>query len=181
MLKKLVKLSSRLKYSNPYWEYRLDKYKLPSGESGDYHYVNSRGSTIIIPKADINNFILIRQFRYLNQRISIEFPGGGVKPGVEPVDNARKELREETGFDARTMTFIGEYNPFNGVTNEICKVYLAGSLIRCEARHDSSEEFEILEMTSNQIIEKIYKGEIWDGMTLAAWPLYYFSKHNQDF
>jgi hypothetical protein len=68
---------------------------------------------------------------------------------------------------------IGEYNPYNGVTNEICHVFVAEGLEYINKfESDESEEFEILEMTGNEINKKIKSGEIWDGMTLAAWGLY---------
>lgn len=176
MLKELETIESKTEYSNPYWEYKIDKYKLPSGGTGTYHYVNSRGSTFIIPKISAEIYILARQYRYLNKRTSIEFPGGGLNPDTEPEINAAHELLEETGYEAGKLTFVGEYNPYNGVSNEMCRVYLAEDLVFRGANPEATEEFEIIEMTENEIINKIYEGEIWDGMTLAAWSLYYFSK-----
>ncbi len=130
---------------------------------------------MIIPRIG-DKFLLTAQFRYLNQKVSLEFPGGGIQEGTNPLDNAVKELKEETGRDPGKITFLGEHNPFNGVTNEICRVYLAEKLRPCNDKPDDSEEFELYLMTENEIIDKIQKGEIWDGMTLAAWALYYFSK-----
>ena len=178
MLKSLETISSVVKYSNPYWEYKFDEYKLPNGNIGEYHYVNSFGSTIVIPRNDNGNYILTRQYRYLNKKYSIEFPGGGLKRGVDPIENALNELKEETGYIAKEIFLIGDYNPFNGVTNEICKVYLATDLLKGSAKPDISEEFEILEINYKEIINKISKGEIWDGMTLSAWVLYYYSPQN---
>lgn len=172
MLKSLKKISSESKFVNPYWEYKIDKYKMPNGRIADYHYVNSNGATIIIPVTDNNKYILVNQYRYLNQRISLEFPGGGIKDDMLPLDNAVKELEEETGCKADSMILIGEYNPFNGVTNEICKVYVAEGLIRQQSNPDESEEFELIELTKDEINHKIKIGEIWDGMSLAAWGIY---------
>jgi len=174
MLKKLEQISSKLKYSNPYWDYKLDQYVLPDGTASEYHYIDSRGSTIVIPKLTDNRFIFIRQYRYLNQRISLEFPGGGVKKDTDFLTNAKNELEEETGYISEDLTFLSEYNPFNGVTNEICKIYLAESLIKGNAKPEDSEEFEVLILTKNEIIDKIRKGELWDGMTLAAWSIYLY-------
>jgi 8-oxo-dGTP pyrophosphatase MutT (NUDIX family) len=172
MLKELDKISTETKFVNPYWEYRLDRYTMPSGKAGEYHYVNSRGSTIVIPRKDDDNFIFVNQLRYLNHRTSIEFPGGGLKVGRDSKQNAVEELKEETGYVTHDLKLIGEYNPFNGVTNEICKVYLADNLFPENSTPDESEEFEILELKTNEIIDKIISGEIWDGMTLAAWSIY---------
>ncbi|MGE5481200.1 MAG: NUDIX domain-containing protein [Chloroflexota bacterium] len=167
--------------SNPYWSYRLDKYELPNGETGEYHYVHSRGSTMVIPQLDEDGyrFVMTKQFRYLNQRESLEFPGGGIKEGLTPEQNAREELLEETGYEAGKLTLLGEFNPFNGVTNEICGVYLAERLILREPKPEATEEFEIVELRLSQITKMITNNEIWDGMSLLSWAVYlthYLSK-----
>lgn len=177
MLRRLKRIASKIKYSNPYWKYRYDEYTLPDGSRGEYHFVETNGSTMIIPKSSNNTFVFIRQYRYLNQRESIEFPGGGIKKGNNPMENAREELKEETGYEANNMTEIGIFNPFNGVTNEICNVFLAMNLEKSEPDPDRSEEFEIIELDKEKVFEYIRTGEIWDGMTLASWMLYHSSEN----
>jgi len=171
-LTKLNRIDSKIKYSNPFWNYRFDHYTYPNGNKGEYHYVETNGSTMIIPQLDNNTFVLIRQYRYLNQRESIEFPGGGIKLNNSPIENAREELLEETAYKADNIEKIGSFNPFNGVTSEICLVYLANDLTKAIADPDQSEEFEIIELKKEMIIKYIQMGEIWDGMTLASWMLY---------
>lgn len=174
MLKRLKQISSSVQFENDFWIYRTDLYQKPNGGTGDYHYVDSRGSTMIVPRLEQNKFVMVRQYRYLNQRESIEFPGGGIKEGLTPIENARQELVEETGYEAEKIHQIGFNNPFNGVTNEICSVFLAQSLIKSVPDPDSSEEFEILIFDIDEILSNIKKGIIWDGMTLAAWSTYFF-------
>lgn len=181
MINRLKKISSEIVASNPWWVYRQDKYELPNGSVGDYHYVDSRGATMVIPRLDNGNFVMTRQFRYLNDKISLEFPGGGIKPGLEPRENAVRELIEETSYEPATMELIGFYNPYNGVTNELCHIYFAESLTPSKALDpDETEEFEIISLSQDEIISKISSNEIWDGMTLAAWSLYYFSQLNRN-
>ncbi len=173
-MEKFDTISSELRFQNPYWEYMVEKYVLPDKSQGDYHYVNSRGSTMIIPRHVNNTFTLIRQYRYLNKKYSLEFPGGGLKKGLAPEENAREELKEESGLVASTLTLIGEFNPYNGVTNEICHTYLASGLVQTGNAPEPSEELEIVRLSYEQIVGLIKQGEIWDGMTLAAWALYVY-------
>ena len=179
MIKKLRKISTAEKYSNPWWKYNIDRYEMPDGHEGDYHYVHSSGSTFIIPITDEGNFFLVKQFRYLNQKESLEFPGGGIKRGLTPAENAVEELREEAGLLSEKIIYLGSFNPFNGVTDEICNVYLAESVKSVGNSPEPSEEFDIVELTFSELINKIAKGEIWDGMTLTAWSLYIYSEHLQ--
>lgn len=159
---------------NPYWNYVIEEYVLPNLRTGKYYYVDSNGSTVIIPRKKNGKFIMTKQYRYLNKEYSIEFPGGGIKKGLTAEENAREELQQETGLVADKLTLLGKFNPCNGMTNEICWVFLAEELRLSESRPDDSEEFEIFELSLHKILDKIKKGEIWDGMTLASWSIYYF-------
>ncbi len=175
MLKILRQISSEVKFSNPFWNYRFDKYSLPNGDEGEYHYVESRGSVMVVPKMKDGSFILLRQYRYLNQRPSIEFPGGGIIRGKSAEESAAIELQEESGFKAGKIVQIGQFNPCNGITNEMCSVFLADELEKEKIAHDMSEEFEPVIMTAEEIRQSIRNGELWDGMTVAAWAIYNFS------
>jgi ADP-ribose pyrophosphatase len=176
MLKKLEKISSKVEFKNPYWKYSIDQYFQPDGKIGTYHYVDSFGSTMIIPELKQNLYLLVRQYRYLNQKISIEFPGGGLREGLDFLQNAKNELLEETGYEAKQIIEIAGFNPFNGVTNEISKVFLMKELQFLGNSPDDSEEFELLQLSKTDIHSLIKKGEIWDGMTLAAWSLFTHSE-----
>lgn len=113
--------------------------------------------------------ILVRQFRYLCDRFSLEFPCGSVKEGSTYDETARMELAEEAGVVAGRIEEIGTFNPYNGITDELCKIYLATQLSPTRSSPDETEEFERIFLTQKEIERKIDAGEIWDGMTLAAW------------
>lgn len=170
-LHKWKKLSETLIIKNPWWEYRKDEAELPSGNHGEYHYVYTNGASMIIPVLEDNRLMLVNQYRYLNDRESLEFPCGGVKDGQTYEQTAVQELEEEAGFVSDDLKLIGKFNPYNGVTNEICSVYLARSLRSVPPKPDETEEFERLILSSEQIDTKISNGEIWDGMTIVAWTL----------
>lgn len=171
---KFSRISSRIISRNPYWNYRIDEYVMPDFQPGKYYYADSRGSVYIIPRLQDGRFILTRQVRYLNGKVSIEFPGGGNITGISPIDNAGKELLEETGFSAENISLIGSFNPCCGLTNEICSVFSASGLKRetTKTGADESEEIGIFFADKNEIAEMISNGKIWSGMTLAAWMLF---------
>ncbi len=179
MLKSLRQLSSKLFAKNPWWEYRLDSYEQPDGSVSEYHYVHTPGSVMILPITDEGKFILVKQFRYLNQREGLEFIGGGIKPGKSAEESAHDELLEEAGIIADEIILIGEFNPMNGVTDEICNIFVAHSLKNTVAKPDASEEFEVAELSNTEISDFIKSGIIWDGMTLAAFAL--FEQHRNKF
>ena len=169
MLKRWKRLNTKIFSKNPWWTYKLDTFEIPNEYTGEYHYVYTNGSSMVIPVRDDGKVILVKQYRYLCERDSIEFPCGSVKDGDGYDDTAHHELGEETGFDARSMERIGQFAPYNGVSSEICRVYIARDLTLSEAQPDHTEEFELIFCSAKEIEDLITANEIWDGMTLAAW------------
>lgn len=172
MLKQLKQVSSEVQAENRYWKYFKDKYIHPGGDEGEYHYVHTPGSVMVIPVTEKGMLLMVRQFRYLNRREGLEFVGGGVREGMSIHDAAASELKEEAGLVASNLLKIGEFNPMNGVTDEMCRVFVATELVTVDAVPDASEEFELVELRQDEFCDLIRHGEIWDGMTLAAFSLF---------
>ena len=165
------KLSEAAVSPNPWWTYRRDIVERPGGSQGEYHYVDSRGSAMIVPLLPDGRILAVNQYRYLAGKESIEFPCGSLKEGTDHGETAATELKEETGYVASSIKQIGEFNPYNGVTNELCRVFLAEGLTFAGAEPEETEEFEMVPLRPEEIDSKISDGTIWDGMTIAAWYL----------
>ncbi len=170
-MKKFDRISTETVDKNPYWEYRKDIYMLPNKKEGSYYYVHSVGSVIIIAKID-DKYIFVEQFRYLNQRRSIEFPGGGMVSDYSIIENAVKEFSEETGFISKENVIIGEFNPFIGVTDEMCYVIKSNKIKPITSECDESEEIKVMYLTAQEIDACIKENSIWNGQTIAAWTIY---------
>lgn len=170
-LKSWKKIRQAFELKNPWWTYRKDDVELPSGKIGEYHFVHVNGSSMVIPLMEDGRIIMVNQYRYLAQKESLEFPCGSVKDDATYEETARHELAEETGFESEDLSFVAAFNPYNGVTDEMCRVYIAKNLKPIDAKPDDTEEFEQVLVTTNELEKKIQSGEIWDGMTLAAWAL----------
>ena len=169
-LKKWNKLGQKTVFKNDHWTYNLDQFEIEGITKSEYHYVHSPGSTMVIPKLKNNNLLLVNQFRYLNQKESLEFPCGSIESNLSREENALKELREETGMSGK-LNFIGEFSPYTGVSDEICSVFLATDLIESPLPSDLTEEFELVEFSINNFEKLIEDNSIWDGLTLSAWLL----------
>jgi ADP-ribose pyrophosphatase len=170
-LKPWKKLSESVVFRNPYWTYKRDAFELSSGKPGEYHYVHTNGSSMVVPVAGDGALLLVNQYRYLPGKESVEFPCGSVKDGSTHEETARDELAEETGHSAGILLPAGEFNPYNGVTDEMCRVYVARDLRFVGGTPDETEEFELLRLTPAEVEARIRSGAIWDGMTIAAWFL----------
>ena len=170
-LKPWKKLTESIISMNQWWTYKRDTLELPSGQPGEYHYVHTNGSSLVVPVMGDGKILLVNQYRYLVNKESIEFPCGSVKDGSTYDQTAWHELAEETGYSAKHLFLIGEFDPYNGVTDEMCHVYLARELQFVGASPDETEEFELLPHSPAEIDAKIKDGSIWDGMTIAAWAI----------
>lgn len=166
------RLSKETVFSCPYYVLSHDRYRLPDGAVADYHYVDIPGSTMIVPQLSDGRLVLVSQYRYLVGRDSLEFPAGGMKPGYEAAFNAAEELREEAGYHAGTWRKIGEFAPYNGVSNEMCHVFLATDLELVGAEPEATEFFEIKYVAPDDVRRAIEDGSLWDGMTIASFRFF---------
>ncbi len=158
-------------HENPWWTYRQDEFEIPGGVSGQYHYVHTAGSSMVVPVADDGRIVLVNQWRYLGGAESVEFPCGSCQGGRDHLETAKLELAEETGYEAGRIDEVGRFNPYNGVTDEMCRVFVATGLRPVSAKCDATEEFEVIFRGIEEIEKMVGAGEIWDGMTLSAWIL----------
>lgn len=156
---------------NPFWEYKHDVFEMAGGRQGDYYYASTPGSVIIVPILGDGRVVLVNIYRYLHNRFSLEFPGGAMSADKSAAQAAARELREEAGYEADDLINIGQFSPFNGMTNEICHVFLAKKLKAVAASPDVFEELEVAARRLDEMDNLIFRNEIWDGQTLAAWSL----------
>jgi ADP-ribose pyrophosphatase len=164
-------ISKTVIFRNPWWQYCRDQVELPSGKPGEFHYVLTNGSSMVIPVTENDKLLLVRQYRYTGNRDSIEFPCGGLKEGATHDETARNELIEETGFMPARIEFVGSFNPCNGLLDEICRVYIARDLHHVGAHPDETECFDLVRLAMEEVDTFIRDGTIWDGMTIAAWAI----------
>lgn len=179
MLKRWKKISSKTFFENKYWSYKIDTFDYGNNKQNEYHYVHTEGSTMIIPKLN-DKFILVEQYRYLNEKTSIEFPCGSIIKGLDEISNAKKELIEETGFGSDELIKIGFFSPYNGVSDELCYVFYTEKLYKKVSIPDETEEFIVHLLKKEEIEDLISKNVIWDGMTIAAWKIFINWRRNYE-
>lgn len=165
-------VKSKIFKQTPWTTFVQNEFEMPNGKRGTYYFVKSNGSSMVVPVTAEGKIVLIRQYRYLIDAESVEFPGGGVKEGQSFEETARVELKEETGYAAEKFEYVGEFVPWNGVTDEKCKVFVATGLQEGEMALEEAEEgVRIVLITIGEMEEMIKNNIIKDGQTLASWML----------
>jgi 8-oxo-dGTP pyrophosphatase MutT (NUDIX family) len=118
--------------------------------------VNCEGIVVIVPFTRENDVLLIRQFRPAVNRNVVEFPAGLIDTGEATEHAARRELREETGYDAEQLLFLAEGPLASGSSNGTMSVYLATGLVfKGISGRDETEDIEVLRIPSAGIEEAI--------------------------
>ncbi|MBI5731781.1 MAG: NUDIX hydrolase [Candidatus Magasanikbacteria bacterium] len=166
------KIKTEVIHKNPFWTYKKDTFEVPGlTKPAEYYYVETRGSVVIVPILSDGRVLFIKIYRCLFDKFSIEFPGGGVDAGQSFEEAARAELQEEAGLETEELINIGEFCPFNGVSTEICRIFLARGLKKTKAEKNPQEIIELAPRRFDEVEDMVKRNEIWDGQTLAAWNL----------
>ncbi|MBI2990242.1 MAG: NUDIX hydrolase [Candidatus Magasanikbacteria bacterium] len=171
MVKRLKKIEEELIHQNPWWSYKHDRYEKPDGQIGDYWYGSTEGVVMIVPVMEDGSILLTLQYRYLEDKQSIEFPAGGILQGMGLLESVQRELKEETGCLAREFTKIGSFQPSNGFIRDETHVFVAKVVSQGIQELDDTEEIELLYRRPDEIEDMIRRNDIWDGQSMASWSL----------
>lgn len=157
------------------FDLRIDRAVSPrTGEAHDFYVFESYEWVNIIPVTKEGDVVLIKQYRHGVRDVVLEIPGGIVEPGDTPLDAAIRELKEETGYIAKEMVFLGVTHANPAFMNNSCHSYLAlDSEPSGPQNLDEKEDIEVLLRPLDDIPRMIREGEITHSLILAAFYRYY--------
>lgn len=112
--------------------------------------------------------LMLKQYRHALRSSIFELPAGTLEAGEDPVVCAQREVREETGFGAKSIESLGIIHPAPGFCNEIQHLFFAKDLYLDPAPQDEDEVIEVVPMELSEVEQRILVGEITDAKTLAA-------------
>ena len=147
---------------------RRDVVRLPDGSHGEREYIRHPGAVAIVALFEDGTILLERQFRYPNRRVFLEIPAGKLEPGEPPLQTAKRELLEETGYVADGWTRIGVMHTAIGYTDEAIELFLARKLTKRTAKLDAGEFLEVSIHPVAEVLAMIRDGRISDAKTMAA-------------
>jgi 8-oxo-dGTP pyrophosphatase MutT (NUDIX family) len=162
-------LKTRVVYDNPWIRVREDDVIRPDGAPGIYGVVHYKNTAIgVLPIDEEGYTYLVGQYRYTLNCYSWEIPEGGGAAGEEPVEAAKRELREETGLEARSWRSLGRAHLSNSVSDEEAIIFLATDLVPGEADPEGTEKLELMRVKFEEALRMVLDGEITDSMSVIA-------------
>jgi 8-oxo-dGTP pyrophosphatase MutT (NUDIX family) len=148
------------------WE---DDVVRPDGERGIYGVVHFAHRAVgAVPLDDAGRVLLVGQWRYALDAWSWEIPEGGARPDEDPLDAARRELAEETGYTAREWRELLRAHLSNSVTDEAAVVWLARGLEEGVPSPEGTEQLELRWVPFAEALAMGHDGRITDALTILA-------------
>lgn len=145
-----------------------DTVSLPDGGQAYREYCIHPGAAVIMAILDNGQLVLERQYRHPVKQVMIEFPAGKLNAGEPSLECACRELKEETGFQARRWAYAGAIYPCIGYSDEKIDIWLATDLIAGDSHLDAGEFVEVFTAPPEQLGQWALDGTITDGKTLAC-------------
>lgn len=162
-------LSSELVYESAWIAVHKHQTINPAGNPAIYSVVNFKNLAIgIVPLSHDGYTWLVGQWRYPLNAYSWEIPEGGGPLGEEPLDTAKRELKEETGIVADSFREIMQLHLSNSATDEHAFVFLATGLRFEDAEPEDSEDLKVKKVHIDEAFAMTLRGEITDAISVAA-------------
>jgi ADP-ribose pyrophosphatase len=136
--------------------------RLPSGRTVVRQVVKHPGAVVIIPQLEDGRLLLIAQYRFAVGATLLEFPAGTLEPGEAPLECARRELIEETGYRAEHWRALGTTYPSPGYCDEQQHLFMATGLVPEHAAADEDEIIEVKGLTVQEVERSIADGRLVD-------------------
>lgn len=149
---------------------RCDEVELPDGTIiPDYYVRESDGFVFIFPVTAAGNVVLTEQYRYGADTVAVELPAGNCSPGEDPAACARRELLEETGYDAAEIELLADYVAEPVRSSARCRIYIARDARKIAEQHlDATEHIDVFEATPVELRLLIADGRMNSLSSVAA-------------
>jgi 8-oxo-dGTP pyrophosphatase MutT (NUDIX family) len=174
--------SDKIDYNNGFFEVHVRQSVSPiTGKEHPFYILSTRDWVNIIALTDDGKIPMVYQYRHGSGEMSLEIPGGAVdKEDGHALEGAKRELLEETGYEAREWHSLGQIRPNPAILDNTCHIYLAlGAIKVSDLDLDEAEELEVRLHDLPEVKQMIQQGKLQHALVIAAFQLFdLFQKSN---
>ena len=168
-MKKVERLDRKMVYHGVVIDVYADTVRVPNGNIAKWDFIGHVGAAAVVPVLPDGRILMVKQYRNALDRFTLELPAGKLDAADEPMELcAARELEEETGYRCDHLEYLLTLNTTVAFCNEKIGIYLAKDLVKSHQHLDDDEEVEVSAWKLEDLLEKIYRGEMTDAKTVAA-------------
>lgn len=161
-------LNSKVMFEGRILKMMVDDVELPDGTTSFREIVGHPGGVCVAPIDDDNNLYFVKQYRYPYHEIVLELPAGKLEKGMSPLDNGKRELKEEVGAEGYSFISLGQVYPSPGYTQEIIHLYACKIKNIGNQQLDQGEFLNVEKIHIDKAVEMVLNNQLPDSKTQIA-------------
>jgi ADP-ribose pyrophosphatase len=163
-------------YTCPGFSIVHEAVRLPDGTETDFDYLHDEPAVVVVPVTPDGDVVVIDEWRQAVKRVNRGFPAGSVEPDDPDLATAaHRELEEETGYTAESVSYLDSLEPANGIADAVHHYFVATGCRPAGSQSlDFNESIEVTQTTMDDLRDALREGEVRDGRTALGILLYEF-------
>jgi ADP-ribose pyrophosphatase len=177
--KKATVKSTAEVYNGRIFNFVTENLTLPNGRDTEMAFIRHPGSIAVVPLLDDNTVVMELQYRHPTGEYLLEIPAGTLEPGESPLNCAKRELVEETGFRAQELIKLGKIHMIPAYSDEQIHLFVAKGLTPAKQNLDPDEIIEVVTYPLEKALKMIEAGKITDALTILSIQMAWFYINGQ--
>jgi len=161
-------ISSTPIYDGRVVKVRVEDVEMPDGTLAKRELIAHSGGVGVIAVNDNREVYMVNQYRIAARSMMLEIPAGKLEYGEDPLEAGKRELIEETGYEANKFVHLGEYYATPGYCEEKLNIYLATELEFVGQNLDEGEFLDVKTYSLDELYEMVMDNKIYDAKTAIA-------------